>query len=315
MGAYDNLFSKLFEDAERAGKVLRAVLPGELVSKLDETKPPVAIHKQIAISSERHGVCDGLFRFARKDPKGGSVVTLVEHKSFPDPSTPLQLMFYTSGLLSRDGFAANDGTNRWTPVYSVVFYGSVSEWNVGDVIFDMSVVDLSLEEASLRFRYQLVDLARIDIGSLDLELDSLSALQVLALHGATSKMISDDKLDLIAGGFAKSDLGSYICENIFHLIDVLPERMEAAEQRVNPRKKERLMPTLGERYAERGRQEGLQKGRAEALLDLLRLKFKTVPEMRREQVLAAGIEELAAWNGAILTAQSVDEVFAGRPSA
>ena len=77
--AYDNLFSKLFEYAERAERTLRAVLPKGLLFKFREPKPPAVIHKQTAISSDRHGVCDDLFQFARKDPNSGSIVTSVEH--------------------------------------------------------------------------------------------------------------------------------------------------------------------------------------------------------------------------------------------
>ena len=79
VGACDNLFSKLFEYDERAERILRAVLPKGLLSKFREPKPPAVIHKQTAISSDRHGVCDDLFPFARKDPNCGCIVALVEH--------------------------------------------------------------------------------------------------------------------------------------------------------------------------------------------------------------------------------------------
>ena len=90
-----------------------------------------------------------------------------------------------------------------------------------------------------------IDLARFDLGLLNLEVDALSVLQILALHGATDSQISDTQLDRIASGFAASNLGRFVIENNIELIEVAPERMETAERRVMP-KEERQMPTLGE---------------------------------------------------------------------
>ena len=74
------------------------------------------------------------------------------------------------------------------------------------------------------------------------------------------------------------------------------------------------MPTVAEQIKDEGRAvgraEGRAEGRADALLDLLELKFSSVPEERRDQVRAAGMDELVGWNGAILTAESIDDVFA-----
>ena len=58
-----------------------------------------------------------------------------------------------------------------------------------------------------------------------------------------------------------------------------------------------------------GPKTGLRSGRAQALLDQLQLKFKSVLDMRRKQVLAAGLEEPAIWNGIVLTSQLIDEVL------
>ena len=74
------------------------------------------------------------------------------------------------------------------------------------------------------------------------------------------------------------------------------------------------MPTVAEQIElkglTKGREQGRAEGRADALLDLLKLKFSSVPEERLEQVKTAGLEELVNWSGAVLTAESIDEVFA-----
>lgn len=83
-----------------------------------------------------------------------------------------------------------------------------------------------------------------------------------------------------------------------------------------------VIVTTGETLRERalreglqtGRQEGLQTGRQEGmttvLLRLLQLKFDSIPEWASKRVQEASPDLLERWTDAILTANSIDEVFA-----
>ncbi len=72
---------------------------------------------------------------------------------------------------------------------------------------------------------------------------------------------------------------------------------------------------------ERGRAEGIEKGiergRSEALAELLlrqlSLRFGDVPDAVRERVRSASAAELEAWAEAVLAAPSLDDVLAARP--
>ena len=55
----------------------------------------------------------------------------------------------------------------------------------------------------------------------------------------------------------------------------------------------------------------LGQGRVEVLLELLRLRFGRVSAATRARVEAGRPEQLAVWTKRILTARSLDEVFAG----
>ena len=57
------------------------------------------------------------------------------------------------------------------------------------------------------------------------------------------------------------------------------------------------------------RAEGEARGRAEALLQLLALRFGTVPEAAVATVRAAPTDRIAAWTGRVLTAPTVDDVL------
>ena len=53
-------------------------------------------------------------------------------------------------------------------------------------------------------------------------------------------------------------------------------------------------------------------GVAETLLKQFRLKFGRLSAKARQRVEGASAEQLDAWTGAVLTADSLDEVFASK---
>ena len=60
----------------------------------------------------------------------------------------------------------------------------------------------------------------------------------------------------------------------------------------------------------KGRAEGEAMGRAEVLLKLLRLRFAEPPADMEQRVREASIEELDRWVERVLSAESLDDVFA-----
>ena len=75
------------------------------------------------------------------------------------------------------------------------------------------------------------------------------------------------------------------------------------------------MQTLYDVYVEesleRGRREGLESGRREVLLRLLRKRFGDLPERATERIAKAGIVQLDTWADNVLTASTLDGVFEG----
>ncbi len=66
-----------------------------------------------------------------------------------------------------------------------------------------------------------------------------------------------------------------------------------------------------ERYGlEQGLQQGLQQGQAGLLLDLLELRFGTLPEAVRERVTKAAAEQLRQWARNFVYAERLEQVFA-----
>jgi hypothetical protein len=73
-----------------------------------------------------------------------------------------------------------------------------------------------------------------------------------------------------------------------------------------------LGPDAEEAYvttAEMLRAEGEARGRAEALAEVLTVKFGPLPESVTKTVRAASIDQMRSWMARALTAETLDEVF------
>ena len=73
---------------------------------------------------------------------------------------------------------------------------------------------------------------------------------------------------------------------------------------------EDLLKTTYDRLVERGRAEGRAEGRAAMLLKLLETRFGVLPADVTERVRTASVEQLDLWAVTVLTATSLEGVFA-----
>jgi flagellar biosynthesis/type III secretory pathway protein FliH len=93
--------------------------------------------------------------------------------------------------------------------------------------------------------------------------------------------------------------------------------LQGFAKQLGPRAEKTAM-TLAERLEQKGIEEGIEEGRkqghraalAETLLLQLEVKFGAIDDATRERLLAASDEELKHWSVRVLTAASLDELFA-----
>ena len=82
----------------------------------------------------RESFSDRLFQAALKDGRTVYLYVLIEHKSEPDPGTPVQLVGYMQRIWQR--YAEQDSPNRaWRyrhlpPIIPLVLYNGRLEWTV-----------------------------------------------------------------------------------------------------------------------------------------------------------------------------------------
>jgi hypothetical protein len=87
------------------------------------------------------------------------------------------------------------------------------------------------------------------------------------------------------------------------------DRLRKIVARLGPEVEEDFMTTADMLRAE-GRAEGEAKGRAETLTQLLTQKFGPLPESAVAKLHAASTEQLEGWTGRVLSATTLDEIFA-----
>lgn len=97
---HDSLVRALLESPERAGVFLRESLPEALRARLG-SEPPQLVEGHFVDEALRDSQSDRLYQLPLPDGQTALLYVLLEHKSRPDPGTPVQLLGYMSRIWQR----------------------------------------------------------------------------------------------------------------------------------------------------------------------------------------------------------------------
>ncbi|MCY3980274.1 MAG: Rpn family recombination-promoting nuclease/putative transposase [Alphaproteobacteria bacterium] len=336
---HDALFRALVSHPARASALLADYLPREVADLLDPSFAPQAMEGSFVDADGARSQCDALFRVRLKTGQEARIYVLLEHKSYVDAATPLQILRYMIDIWQREiaGGAARD---RLPAILPLVFYHGPGRWTVPRSVSEM----IDAPEGLRDFAYVLHDLGEIEPLRLSRRPDVRAGL--LALKIVHVEDIPGELLDLITGApVAGSAFERHILRYIVERMNLTPEKLAASLRRTKPDRWEALMGTVAEAWIEQGRAEGVERGRVEGIergrvegiergriegiergriegiergrvegqagivLRLLELRFGPLPETARARVLGAPAAELEAWAEAVLEASSLDEVM------
>ena len=308
---HDALFRALVSNPARAGALLAEYLPREVAGLLDPDTPPEAMDGSFVDADAARTQCDALFRVRLGTGHDARIYVLLEHKSYVDAATPLQILKYLVNIWLREieGGTARDGLPAIIPL---VLYHGPGRWTAARSVPEMIDAPEELAPLIRDFAYVLHDLGEIE----PLRLSRMPEVRagLLALRVVHAEDIAPEVLDLMTGGtLAGSEFERHILRYIVERMNLTPPLLEASLRRTKPDRWEALMGTVAEAWIEQGRAEGIELGQAELLLRQLDLRFGEVPKAVRERVRGAMSSELEAWAEAILVASSFDEVLAARP--
>lgn len=123
------LFRAPVSNPARACAPIADYLPREVVDLLDPDAPPEAIEGSFVDADAARTQCDALYKVKLRTGHEARIHALLEHKSYPDGTTPLQLLKYLVAIWQREieGGTATDGL---PPIIPLVLYHGPEEWTV-----------------------------------------------------------------------------------------------------------------------------------------------------------------------------------------
>lgn len=124
---HDTPFRAIVSAPPLAAALLADYLPGPLAALLDPASPPEQVEGTFIDDEGARSQCDALFQVRLRTGEPFHIYVLVEHKSWTDEATPLQLLGYMVNIWRRD---LVEGTGNLRPIIPMVFYHGRQEWRV-----------------------------------------------------------------------------------------------------------------------------------------------------------------------------------------
>lgn len=326
---HDALFKGIFSRPDRAAELLRALLRPEVVHLIDWDSLALVPGSFVDETLRSHHA-DLLFT-ARMAGQDICIYKLLEHKSSPDEWVGLALSRYMNRVWVRHREVEPEA-RRLPPILPVVVHHADRGWT-GPTEFSRLVDVPPPAELLLaftpRFHWVVVDLAAADDAAMAAQ--GVSPPVRLTLRALTETRKAPDVfamvhrwVGLVREIFGRPDRDSVISMIFEYLYAVRRPEMEAmnlnealsdehgavdVESELTPFQ-QWIVRMRDRRMHAQGHVQGHVQGQRDALLSLLRLKFSAVPQGLEVRVRAADEADVGRWLARVLTAASLDEVFA-----
>ncbi len=316
---HDALFRLLLEDPQRAHILLREQLPPAIAARLSEA-PPKLLDGHFVDERLRNTQSDRLYELRLRDGGAALLYVLLEHKSAPDPRTPLQLLGYMVRIWERHAGTDGRKLRRLPPIFPLVVYHGAAPWRVPTSVLDCLAADAGLKAELQGFGYRVRDLGHIPYEQLSADpavRGLLGVLRYAFARGLDAATLARLLRDIPDDGVLLRPVLLYIVRQF-----EIDERVFwAALADSRPARQEELKMTLAQEWIRQGkaqgreegraagRQEGLQQGEATVLLRLLSLKFGPLSAADRARVEQADAETLLLWSERVLVAERLAQVW------
>jgi Uncharacterized conserved protein len=326
---HDAVFRLVLGEPANAASQLRAVLPAGLVERLDLRR--LTQVSGSFVDTELRWRHSDLLLTVPLDGREAFIYVLIEHQSNQDPLMPFRMLRYVTRIWDRY-LSEHPATTRLPAVIPLVVHHNRRPWTSSTQLLDLIDLDApavdAVQEYLPRFQFILDDLARLDEQALRARPVTppvrltLFLLKMAPGNPDLVQLLLPWLPDLRAildqpGGVTQFvALLSYIQT----VGETPPDELHKLVAVVGPDAEEAYVTTAEMLRAEgraegeaRGRAEGEARGevrgRAEALVQLLTLKFGPLPQAVLATVRAASTDQLQTWTARVLSASTLDEVL------
>jgi predicted transposase YdaD len=316
---HDKLFKEAFGNPYNAAAEIRCVAPRDLVALMDFaslTSVPGSF-RDVALA----GSSSDLLFSMRIAGRNTLVYVLFEHKSSTDRWVSFQLLRYTVRIWERCRHE-DPKLERLPPIVPLVVHHNDAGWTGGysfREVVDPVVNELpELGRLTPRFEFLLDDIGRAtDEQIRGRALNAFGLLALLFLRDARTpgRFVSAFAhwADLLRELLRAPDGRRALMVLFRYLSIVLDESAWPGFQRVVhtvlPETEEQLM-SMAEKWLQAGRQEGMQQGQRTLLVEQLQTKFGSLDVQVLRRLDAADELALKRYAQRVLTAATLDEVFA-----
>jgi hypothetical protein len=321
---HDTLFRLAFGRPANARDLLRKALPRAIAKRIDWRSLRV-IDASFIDRRLRKSQADLLFSAALRGRRV-LIYLLIEHKSRDDRWTVLQLFTYM-GAIWRRHQRDHPRQQRLPPILPFVLHHGAASFTAPRnlrALIDLEGLPAALVAMQPKFRFALDDLAsqsdeqlQARVGSCFAKLALLclqkvrtgDAAQVAATLRGWGQLM--ERLRVARSG--QDDLLA-VFSYLFDVAALPDEQLQTILTDITPRSTHKMI-TAAEHIRRRTRKEVRPKfeaaGQARGLLLQLENKFGVLPPKLVSRIKRARIETLDRWCKLVLTAQVLDEVFAG----
>ncbi|MGE0706727.1 MAG: Rpn family recombination-promoting nuclease/putative transposase [Planctomycetota bacterium] len=309
---HDALF-KASLTPEAAVALCRAVLPAELAGELAQSA--LRVERETFIEEALRERRSDVLLSASREGRDTLLYVLFEHQSSVDPLMAFRVLRYVVRLWSWWLEQEERPPGRLPLVIPIVVYHGVRPWSAAQEVHELVELPGSLAGRRLAFvpslRYVLDDLGRTS----DEELRARGAPPFAAIAWIFLRHVHEPELGL--------ELWIQCADLLRELLTRSSEWRESLERLVRYSMQNGLT-TAEELSAELSRSAGPDagrqamnyleqlelKGERRLLLRLLRKRFGSLPAELEQRVESASQTELERWADRVLTAASLEEVFA-----
>lgn len=257
---HDKFFKETFSQIEVARDFFVNYLPETVTAVID--LDTLALQPDSFIDTDlQEQFADLLYSVDLVDGQGAYLYALLEHKSYPDPDTPFQLLRYLVRIWERD----RRNKEPLRPIIPIVVYHGHAKWNIATNFADLFNGSEALRPYWPAFHYEIQDLSIIN----DDEIRGEAQLQIGML---ILKYIFDPQLRVRLGDILSlfNDLAEtttaveYLLTVLYYIGNASkhlePQDVAITIQALLDDGGSEIMQTVADYWIEQGVEQGIERG-------------------------------------------------------